>query len=115
MLASPLMPGTAPTAVIFSPSHPTDEALQYRPAKDLESFNKLLPPPIEFVEGSSSGTLLVAEGKYEPINVSPKSQKSEVSIFSSFFSVRARRLRGHLSYLKSPKRSIPPRMVTQVQ
>lgn len=55
---------------------------QYRPAKDIEAFNALLPPPIEFVEGSSSGTLAVAEGKYKPINGSgsgtPKSGKTEV-------------------------------------
>ncbi|KAI0089063.1 hypothetical protein BDY19DRAFT_905998 [Irpex rosettiformis] len=56
---------------------------QYRPAKDLEAFNSLLPPPIEFVEGSSSGTLAVVEGKYKPINESgsgaPKSGKTESS------------------------------------
>lgn len=44
----------------------------------MEAFNSLLPPPIEFVEGSSSGTLAVAEGKYEPINSSPKLPKAEV-------------------------------------
>ncbi|KAH9965798.1 hypothetical protein BC827DRAFT_1258986 [Russula dissimulans] len=58
MLASPLSSESVP---------------QYRPAKDIESFNKLLPPVVEFVEGSSSGTLLVAEGRYEPVNGSPKS------------------------------------------
>ncbi|EIW61672.1 cysteine proteinase [Trametes versicolor FP-101664 SS1] len=62
MLASPLLP---------SPRF--DEGTSYRPAKDLDAFNKLLPPPIEFVEGSSSGLLAVAEGKYPAINESPKS------------------------------------------
>jgi hypothetical protein len=66
MLASPLFP----TSIA---AHQSSEGVsQYRPAKDIESFNKLLPPVVEFVEGSSSGTLLVAEGRYEPINVSPK-------------------------------------------
>jgi len=72
MLASPLMPTSTAS---FSPEDP----LQYRPSRDLDSFNKLLPPPIEFVEGSSSGTLAVAEGTYEPINVSPKIPSAEVS------------------------------------
>ncbi|KAN0126717.1 hypothetical protein V8E52_000357 [Russula decolorans] len=67
MLASPLYP----TSIA---AHQSSEGVsQYRPAKDIESFNKLLPPVVEFVEGSSSGTLLVAEGRYEPINASPKS------------------------------------------
>ncbi|KAI0650532.1 hypothetical protein C8Q79DRAFT_1035916 [Trametes meyenii] len=61
MLASPLLP---------SPRF--DEGTTYRPAKDLEAFNKLLPPPIEFVEGSSSGLLAVAEGKYQAINETAK-------------------------------------------
>ncbi|KAH9943232.1 cysteine proteinase [Epithele typhae] len=61
MLASPLLPSAR-----FA-----DET-SYRPAKDLDAFNKLLPPPIEFIEGSSSGVLAVAEGKYEPINEVPK-------------------------------------------
>ena len=59
MLAAPLQPA----AVLES-----RDLAQYRPAKDIESFNALLPPPIEFVEGSSSGTFAVAEGKYQPIN-----------------------------------------------
>ena len=67
MLALPLYP----TSIA---SHQSSESSsQYRPAKDIESFNKLLPPVVEFVEGSSSGTLLVAEGIYEPVNGSPKS------------------------------------------
>lgn len=76
MLASPLLPTPTPSG-----SEDRDAA-QYRPAKDLETFNKLLPPPVEFVEGSSSGTLAIGEGKYQPINVSPKpSPKPEVSSF----------------------------------
>ncbi|KAI0068567.1 hypothetical protein BV25DRAFT_1772554, partial [Artomyces pyxidatus] len=66
MLASPLYPAS------FSPHHPQDDSAQYRPAKDKEAFIKLLPPAVEFVEGSSSGTLALVEGKYEPINGSPK-------------------------------------------
>ncbi|KAI9513261.1 cysteine proteinase [Russula earlei] len=67
MLATPLYP----TSIT---SHQSPEAAsQYRPAKDIESFNKLLPPVVEFVEGSSSGTFLIAEGRYDPVNGSPKS------------------------------------------
>ncbi|RDB19818.1 Ubiquitin carboxyl-terminal hydrolase 42 [Hypsizygus marmoreus] len=74
MLASPLLP-TQPT---FSTSHVSDDSpLQYRPARDKEAFNSLLPPPIEFVEGSSSGALAVPPGKYEPINGSPRASKPE--------------------------------------
>ncbi len=73
MLASPLMPTT-----MFSTQSSADEPLHYRPAKDLETFNSLLPAPIEFIEGSSTGTLAVAEGKYEAINKSPKVSKTEV-------------------------------------
>lgn len=69
MLASPLLP-----APMFS----QDESMHYRPSKDMDAFNSLLPPPIQFVEGSSSGTLAVAEGRYEPINASPKLPKPEV-------------------------------------
>ncbi|KAH9850784.1 cysteine proteinase [Lenzites betulinus] len=69
MLASPLLP---------SPHF--DEGTTYRPAKDLDAFNKLLPPPIEFVEGSSSGLLAVAEGKYPAINEAPKSAAPTVDV-----------------------------------
>lgn len=54
----------------------------YRPSVDLKAFNELLPPPIEFIEGSSTGALAVPEGKYEPINGPPKFTKAEVR-FSS--------------------------------
>lgn len=77
MLASPLLP--------IQPSFTTaDDSLQYRPSKDKEAFNSLLPPPIEFVEGSSSGALAVPPGKYEPINASPKAVKPNVSVFSRY-------------------------------
>ncbi|KAI9068517.1 cysteine proteinase [Trametes sanguinea] len=66
MLVSPLLP---------SPRF--DEGTSYRPAKDLDAFNKLLPPPIEFVEGSSSGSLAVAEGKYPAINEVQKSTDTQ--------------------------------------
>lgn len=62
MLASPFYP----TTPAFS-TH-ADDSPAYRPSKTLEDFKTLLPP-VEFVEGSSSGTLAVAEGRYEPINV----------------------------------------------
>ncbi|KAI0254842.1 hypothetical protein BJV78DRAFT_1279930 [Lactifluus subvellereus] len=66
MLALPLYPASV------GPHQSPEGVPQYRPAKDIESFNKLLPPVVEFVEGSSSGTLLIAEGRYEPVNGSPK-------------------------------------------
>ncbi|KAI0307038.1 hypothetical protein B0F90DRAFT_1665355 [Multifurca ochricompacta] len=73
MLALPLYPAS------IGPHQSPESVPQYRPAKDIESFNKLLPPVVEFVEGSSSGTLLIAEGKYEPVNGSPKAvARSEV-------------------------------------
>lgn len=73
MLASPLYASPAP----FTP-----ESTKY--TKDIDSFNKLLPPPIEFIEGSSSGALAVPEGKYEPINATPKAGKPEVRPYHSF-------------------------------
>jgi hypothetical protein len=75
MLALPLYPSS------IGPHQSPESVPQYRPAKDIESFNKLLPPAVEFVEGSSSGTLLIAEGRYEPVNGSPKAASaSEVRI-----------------------------------
>lgn len=74
MLASPLMPTSG-----FSSE---DTMQQYRPAKDMESFKSLLPPPIEFVEGSSSGALATDENKYQPINTTPRPTRVEVSPFS---------------------------------
>jgi hypothetical protein len=102
MLASPLMPTSAP-------SHSSED--QYRPSRDLDAFNKLLPPPIEFVEGSSSGTLAVAEGKYEPINVSPKTPNAEVSAPPPSPVTHLRSI-AHIahSFLKGQKYSIPSRM-----
>lgn len=63
---------------MFGSQHNGDESTHFRPSKDMDAFNSLLPPPIEFIEGSSSGTLAVAEGKYEAINASPKAAKVEV-------------------------------------
>jgi hypothetical protein len=75
MLASPLYPAS------IGPHQSSESVQQFHPAKDIESFNKLLPPAVEFVEGSSSGTLLIAEGKYEPVNGSPKARaKPEVNL-----------------------------------
>lgn len=74
MLASPLLPSP-----MFSPQHTSAEDYrQPKDIKDIEAFNSLLPPPIEFIEGSSSGTLAAVEGKYEVINASPKLSKAEV-------------------------------------
>ena len=67
MLASPLLPSP-----MFSPQHTSED---YRPSKDTETFSSRLPPPVEFIEGSSSGTLAVVEGKYEVINASPTLSK----------------------------------------
>lgn len=65
MLAAPLLP---------SPGFSEDPS-QYRPVKDLEAFDRLLAPRIEFIEGSSSGGYVIPEGKYKPINESPKPSK----------------------------------------
>ena len=72
LLAAPFLPAA------FSPQPASEEFSQYRPAKDIDAFNNLLPPPIEFVEGSSTGALAAADGKYEPIN-RVKSANTEVS------------------------------------
>lgn len=66
-------------SIITSPSRTQDN---FQRAKTLEAFNSLLPPAVEFVEGSSTGTLALAsvDGKYEPINSSPKANgRSDVS------------------------------------
>lgn len=78
MLASPFLP-----AVPFSstgPQNTSEDSLSFRPARDVDAFNNLLPPPIEFVEGSSSGALAIPEGKYQPINVSPKLSAKDVRV-----------------------------------
>ena len=74
-LASQVFPAST-----FSAHNTPDERVQYRPAKNIEAFNSLLPPAVEFVEGSSSGTLAVAEGKYEPINGSPKQSRFSLDV-----------------------------------
>ena len=76
MLAAPLQSTSA-----FNDS---ELGTQYRPAKDLQAFNALLPPAIEFVKGSSTGTISAVEGKYQPINAAPpvppaKGEQSNVS------------------------------------
>jgi hypothetical protein len=65
-------------ATAFSPNGSSEHSTQYRPAKDIQTFKGLLPP-IEFIQGSSSGTLAVPEGKYEPINAPPKTPKTPSS------------------------------------
>ncbi|EJD01524.1 cysteine proteinase [Fomitiporia mediterranea MF3/22] len=82
-------PTLKPTSKAMASTHVTSETGRYdalvtplfrgdataprQPAKDLAAFNSLLPPPVEFVEGSSSGTYAASlEGRYEPINASPK-------------------------------------------
>ena len=77
MLVSPLLPAQP----IFS-SNCEESPLQYRPALDRETFNSLLPPPVNFVEGSSSGALAVPPGKYDPINASPKLSKTDAGLGS---------------------------------
>lgn len=46
----------------------------HRPAKDKAAFYALLPPAVEFVQGSSTGTLVVGHTKLKPINAIPESQ-----------------------------------------
>jgi ubiquitin carboxyl-terminal hydrolase 36/42 len=61
MLATPLLHAS-----------PFEGGAQYRPAKDADAFNALLPPAIEFVEGSSTGAFAVPDAKYTPINGTPQ-------------------------------------------
>lgn len=72
LLAKPLHAHT------FSTKDVSEDTTQYRSSQDF----KTLLAPIEFVEGSSSGGLAVPEGKYEPINGTPKAKKTSVSIES---------------------------------
>jgi ubiquitin carboxyl-terminal hydrolase 36/42 len=71
LLATPLHPPS------FSAQRTSEDSPQYRPSQDFKS----LLPPIEFVEGSSSGVLAVPEGRYEPINGTPKASKVNVRLF----------------------------------
>ena len=73
MLAAPLQSTPAFT------DH-TDISTQYRPAKDIQAFNALLPPAIEFVKGSSTGTIALGDGKYEPINAAPDVEDTNVNV-----------------------------------
>lgn len=62
----------------FSPQT-TAEDSPYGPPQDFKS----LLPPIEFVEGSSTGNFAVPEGKYTPINETPTASKvTQVSLIS---------------------------------
>ncbi|KAF9780262.1 Usp36 protein [Thelephora terrestris] len=70
MLAAPLYPTSS-----FSPLKPGEET-QLKPTKDLEAFNALLPP-IEFIEGSSTGSIF-DEANYTPINASPRSKNEKL-------------------------------------
>lgn len=71
----------------FSPQKRAEETTSYRPVKDKEAFRKLVPP-VEFVEGSSSGAFAIPEGKFQPINDGPSSSsgsKHEVRLLSILF------------------------------
>lgn len=68
LLATPLHPPS------FSTQHTADDSSHYKPS---QGFKSLLAP-IEFVEGSSSGALAVPEGRYDPINGSPKVSTANV-------------------------------------
>jgi ubiquitin carboxyl-terminal hydrolase 36/42 len=74
LLATPVHPPS------FSTQHTSEDSSQYRPSQDF----KALLPPIEFIEGSSSGALAVPEGKYEPINGTLKASTVNVRLFSVF-------------------------------
>ena len=99
MLATAIRPGLS------------EETTQYRPAKDIEAFNSLLPPPIEFVEGSSKGALLMDETKYRPINASPEPSETEVRLYHS------ERRRNSLILARRPQstqsRLLPPQQSPQ--
>jgi hypothetical protein len=60
------------------PSAAPEQQTSSRPAKDKAAFFSLLPPAVEFVEGSSSGALVVGNSKLVPINASPASAQPEV-------------------------------------
>lgn len=67
LLATPLHPPS------FSTQH-TEDSSHYKPSQDFKS----LLAPVEFIEGSSSGALAVPEGRYEPINGTPKASTNNV-------------------------------------
>ncbi|PCH40869.1 cysteine proteinase, partial [Wolfiporia cocos MD-104 SS10] len=56
----------------------SEDATQYRPVENIDAFKNLFPPPIEFVEGSSSGSFVLDEGKYQPINSVSTAPRTEV-------------------------------------
>ncbi|KAJ3526832.1 hypothetical protein NM688_g8210 [Phlebia brevispora] len=98
MLAAPILP----SSTLIS----SRDLAQYRPAKDLEAFNALLPPAIEFVEGSSSGLLALGEGKYKAINDAPISSKPEAAESSS--SSQLTSPAKHSKQASTPSSSAPP-------
>jgi hypothetical protein len=73
----PLFPAPANMLATLPSAAPEHDGVR-RPAKDKEAFFSLLPPAVEFIEGSSSGTLVVGHSKLEPINCSPKHAKRDV-------------------------------------
>lgn len=66
-------PGPSPS-VLATARTDTQGTSTLRRAKDIAAFNSLLPPAVEFVEGSSRGALASLDGRYEPINASPKAK-----------------------------------------
>ncbi|KAI0033752.1 hypothetical protein K488DRAFT_36143, partial [Vararia minispora EC-137] len=60
------------------PSASPEHNASRQPARDRDAFFSLLPPSVEFVEGSSSGALVVGHSKLEPINAFPKPARSDV-------------------------------------
>lgn len=71
LVATPIHPPS------FTTQHSSEDS--YRPSQDFKS----LLAPIEFVEGSSTGGLAVPEGRYEPINGTPKALKAIVRFTQS--------------------------------
>ncbi|VDB97050.1 unnamed protein product [Peniophora sp. CBMAI 1063] len=76
-----------------------------RPAKDKATFYALLPPAVEFVQGSSTGTLVVGHTKLKPINASPESQTEPNT-------TKARRGSAHENAVASSSASSPDALDT---
>ena len=56
-----------------------EDSSSFRPLKDIDAFKQHLPPPIEFVQGSSTGAVAVPSDKYECINDTPSPDKPGAS------------------------------------
>ncbi|KAL1662354.1 hypothetical protein GGF50DRAFT_59157, partial [Schizophyllum commune] len=56
-----------------------EDSSSFRPLKDIDAFKQHLPPPIEFVQGSSTGAVAVPSDKYECINDTPPTNKPGAS------------------------------------